>query len=191
VPPHAWCDHAGLRSSRRGTPIHGAEEEMMCRKRFVPVMGCLALAACAPSLGQGNAAPAGAAGDAEQGASQQDVAPGERVFQRVCSACHSLESPARAAPPMTHVARHYRQSFTDPAAAVEHIVEFVRSPAAERSMLPAHARERWGLMPPLPLPEAELRAVAAYIWQLPEPQRGMGGHHRRQGARRGAASDRR
>jgi cytochrome c len=146
--------------------------------QFALTASLVALVACTRSMpgGTGSPEPAQvAAPHHAQQSSEAQLALGEQLFQRVCSACHSLEAPPRAAPPMTHVARHYRQAFADPADGMAHIVEFVRAPSADRSVLPAHARERWGLMPPLSLPDAELEAVARYVWQLPEPKRGMGG----------------
>jgi cytochrome c len=123
-----------------------------------------------------------------------DLALGEATYRAVCSACHTIDAPPSAAPPMSHVARHYRDAIPDTDAAVARIAAFVRDPAAERSVLPAHAVERWGLMPPLDLPEEQLRAVAAYVLSLPEDA-GMdrqphgGGHrhghgHRRRGGHR-------
>jgi cytochrome c len=146
--------------------------------QFALAASLVALVACARSMpgGTGSPEPAQAAAPhhAQQSAEAQ-LALGEQLFQRVCSACHSLEAPPRSAPPMTHVARHYRQAFADRADGVARVVEFVRAPSAENSVLPPHARERWGLMPPLSLPDAELEAVAQYVWQLSEPQRGMRG----------------
>jgi cytochrome c len=145
---------------------------------FASAASIVTFVACARAIPDGTGSPdptrAAAPHHAQQSAEAQ-LALGEQLFQRVCSACHSLEAPPRSAPPMTHVARHYRQAFADPADGVARIVEFVRAPSAEKSVLPAQARERWGLMPPLPLPDAELEAVARYVWQLPAPQRGMGG----------------
>jgi mono/diheme cytochrome c family protein len=102
-------------------------------------------------------------------AADDPLALGKQVYETLCIACHTMESPATLAPPMTHVARHIRQAFTDADSAVAHIVEFVRRPSEERSKMPARVRERYGLMAPLDLPEAQLRAVAAYIWSLPDP----------------------
>lgn len=99
--------------------------------------------------------------------SQLDL--GKRTFETMCIACHTMDSPPTLAPPMTHVARHYRRAFEDEAEAIEHIVNFIRNPSHEASKMPERARERFGLMPALHLPEDQLRAVAAYVWSLPEP----------------------
>jgi cytochrome c len=108
-------------------------------------------------------------------ATSEVLAAGEQIFQRLCSACHSMDSPPLSAPPITHVARHYRRAFDDREAGLQHMTAFIRAPTPEASVLPSHARERWGLMPALPLPEPELRAVAEYVWSLPDPSRGMHG----------------
>lgn len=118
--------------------------------RSLPVLALLALLA-----------PAAAA--------QDSTPPGELTFRVVCAACHTLNPPYEKAPPMTHVARHYRQAFATEAEGVEAIVQWVMKPEAARSKMPAHAIERFGLMPAFPLPEAQLREVASYVWSLGAP----------------------
>jgi mono/diheme cytochrome c family protein len=113
-----------------------------------------ALAACAA------AAPA---------QTRDSVPPGELTFRVVCAACHTLNPPYDKAPPMTHIARHYRQAFATEAEGVEAIVQWVIKPEVARSKMPAHAIERFGLMPAFPLPEAQLREVAKYVWALGAP----------------------
>ena len=103
---------------------------------------------------------------------------GEQVVEYVCSQCHSMEPPPLTAPPLSHLARHLRQSFTSVDDAVSHVVSFAPAPEAERSILPARAQERFGLMPPQPLPAPMLEAAARYIWTLSdgtEPEMGNGG----------------
>lgn len=103
-------------------------------------------------------------------ASAQDAMPsGELTYRVVCATCHTLNPPYEKAPPMTHVARHYRQAFATEAEGVEAIVQWVIKPEAARSKMPAHAIERFGLMPAFPLPEAQLREVAKYVWDLGAP----------------------
>lgn len=101
-------------------------------------------------------------------AAQETPGRGEATFKSVCSTCHSIHPPALQAPPMAHVARHYLASDTSRTAVIERLVSWVREPSAERSLLPPMARERWGLMPPLLLPEEQLRDVAAYVLTLAE-----------------------
>lgn len=105
-------------------------------------------------------------------AAQDTAAPGEATFKAVCSTCHSIHPPAALAPPMAHIARHYLAADTARSAVIERIARWVREPADDRSLLPPMARERWGLMPPLALPEDQLREVAAYVLTLAEPAAG-------------------
>ncbi|MBX3174047.1 MAG: c-type cytochrome [Gemmatimonadaceae bacterium] len=97
---------------------------------------------------------------------QQATPDGKATFEVLCASCHSVSPPAKTAPPMTHVIRHYRQAFATDSAGIEAIVRWVQAPAAEHSKMPAHAIERFGLMPAFPLPEEQLRAVARYVWTL-------------------------
>lgn len=97
----------------------------------------------------------------------QDAPPsGELTFRVVCATCHTLNPPPEKAPPMTHIARYYRQAYATEAEFVDAIVQWVLKPEAARSKLPAHAIERFGLMPAFPLPEEQLREVARYVWSL-------------------------
>ncbi len=106
----------------------------------------------------------------------QDAPPsGELTFRVVCAACHTINPPYEKAPPMSHVARHYRQAFATEAEGVEAIVQWVRQPDPARSKMPAHAIERFGLMPAFPLPEPQLREVARYVWSLGAPATPTGG----------------
>jgi mono/diheme cytochrome c family protein len=93
------------------------------------------------------------------------LALGRQVFASTCTACHSIDPPALAAPPMSHVARHYLAG-RDSAAAARRIADWIAAPSAAASLLPAHAIETYGLMPPLPLSSRERRAVAAYVLTL-------------------------
>jgi mono/diheme cytochrome c family protein len=124
----------------------------------------LVLAACGPRL-QGpvtepHVAPAVAS------VAATPLAEGERIFNEVCSQCHTLGPPPNLAPPMRMVAMHLRRSFDGEEAAVDHIVSYAAAPDAERSILPAHAVARFGLMPSQPLRPDQLRKVAAYVWSL-------------------------
>lgn len=95
---------------------------------------------------------------------EQDPAaedPGELVFKTVCATCHSLDPPPDKAPPMKMVLRHYMEAdLEDPWQAVR---DWVVAPDSSRSALPAHAIERFGLMPPLVMGEADMDALIAYL----------------------------
>jgi cytochrome c len=91
---------------------------------------------------------------------------GKAVYDKVCATCHNYLPPPKAAPPLLGISGHYHQAFADPDKAIAHIVDYIKQPAAEKSMLPPMARQQWGLMAPLPLPDEELKAVAYWVWEI-------------------------
>jgi len=96
-------------------------------------------------------------------AAQQASPPseGEQIFQTVCAMCHSVAPPPKLAPPISHAAAYYIRRFPDP---LPPLVAYLKEPAAERSAMPAHVIERFGVMPPQShLSDAQLTAVAKYI----------------------------
>ena len=112
-----------------------------------------------------------------QGAAVPD---GKTTFDVVCAACHSIDPPHTLAPPMSHVARYYKRVYTTEAEFVDAVVQWVINPQRERSKMPAHVIENFGMMAAFPLPEPQLREVAKYVWTLaaPEPA-GQGQHQHR------------
>jgi len=110
---------------------------------------------------------------------------GKQTFDQVCSACHTLEPPPRLAPPMRMVSMHLRQSFETEEAGVAHVLSYVPSPDAGKSILPDHAVERFGLMAPQALPKETLEKVARYVWSLGEGMEGMEGMEGGMGMGRG------
>ena len=125
-----------------------------------------------------HAAPAAPAG-ADSASLAQELARGEQVVRTTCAACHTLEPPPDKAPPFAMIAMRYRAAAASDDEAIARIVAWVRAPDAERSLLPAMAIERFGLMPPLPLPDSLLRPAARYLLTLgghggmPQQHRGM------------------
>ena len=149
---------------------------MLVRFWSLAVLGAAALgAAC-------SGASSSADPDSGEAAGQTAVAPaaaeltGEQVVEYVCSQCHSMDPPPLKAPPLTMLAQHLRETFASVDEAVDHVVTYVPAPDPERSILPEMAQERFGLMPPQPLPEPMLEAAARYIWTLSDGTgAGMGG----------------
>lgn len=89
---------------------------------------------------------------------------GRAVFEMVCAMCHSVAPPAKLAPPMSHAAAYYLRKHESPDSAAAAIVAYLKLPSAETSVLPAHAIERFGIMPPQSHLSAEqLQAVARYV----------------------------
>jgi cytochrome c5 len=115
-------------------------------------------------------------------AAAQDKTPsvsrGAEVYHQVCQACHREQvtpEEARtqnlAGPPMNFMTTHMRQKTDhDKAAFVEHVVTYTMNPSREASWAMPRAIERFGLMPSIKvlapqLDEADLRAVAEWMWQ--------------------------
>lgn len=97
----------------------------------------------------------------------QTVSEGKQVFEATCIACHSLTPPMKLAPPMVMIARHYREKYTSDSSGIGAVTRFLLEPDSSRSALPAHAIERFGLMPKLPgITPTQARAVASYVWSL-------------------------
>ena len=113
----------------------------------------------------------------------EQVARGMEVYETICSACHTMDPPVNLAPPFTHVARHVLMENPNRADFSAHVVDYVTQPSADASVLPAHAIEQFGIMPPQPIGEGRLEDVAAYLWtlaleahaQMAEGSGGMGG----------------
>ena len=130
---------------------------------------------------------AGAGAQQVRGDSAQ-LAQGKQIVSTVCAACHTEQPPAKLAPPFAHVAARYRKQLGDRDKAIERMVAWVKTPAKDKSLLPPMAIERFGLMPPLPLPDEQLQAAAAYLWSLADGSGAMN-HDATPGARHGANHD--
>jgi len=98
------------------------------------------------------------------------VQDGKTTFETICAACHSVNPPAKLAPPISHVSRYYKRTFTNEAEFVEAVVRWVREPDRARSKMPPHVFDNFAIMPAFPLPEPQLREVAKYIWTLAAPE---------------------
>lgn len=98
---------------------------------------------------------------------------GATVFKTTCSTCHSINPPYKAAPPMTHVVRHYKNAGLSEDSVVTRIAAWIAAPSKDGALMPAHAIERFGLMPAQDLPLEQRLAVARYVLtltaQTPEP----------------------
>ncbi len=106
---------------------------------------------------------------------------GKEVFDRNCSVCHSIMPPPKSAPPIVPIASRYRQQFASKEKGIARMVSFLKSPSKEKVLADPQAVTRFGLMPPLQLSNAELTAVAGWVWD----QGTAGGMGRGAGAGRG------
>ncbi|TCD48048.1 cytochrome c [Chlorobium sp. N1] len=104
-----------------------------------------------------------AAATTEVHASEPD---GKAVFERNCSVCHSVAPPPKSAPPIIPIATRYRMKFPSKEQGVLAMTAFMQSPSKASSIVDPQAVQRFGLMPSMSaLPEADLKAVAGWIWE--------------------------
>ena len=62
------------------------------------------------------------------------------------------------------IAAVYHRQFPDKAEGVKYMAAFMKSPAKDKSKVDPEAVNRFGLMPPMVLGDAELDAVAGWVW---------------------------
>ena len=96
---------------------------------------------------------------------------GEAKFNAICTACHKNSfSDPMLAPPMAMVKDHYSRFFKeDKDGFVNAVVEWVKNPTQEKTRMPGAIRN-FKIMPPLPLPDEDLRAIATYLFEADIPQ---------------------
>lgn len=99
---------------------------------------------------------------------------GKAVFERNCSVCHSINPPPKSAPPIVPIASSYHRQFSSKTAGINHMVAFMKSPSKAASKVDPDAISRFGLMPQMTLSDAELKAVAGWVWDQYNPNRGTG-----------------
>ena len=97
---------------------------------------------------------------------EQLLSQGFVLLERNCFSCHSPEADPdkRVAPPMVAIKRHYIDENTSRADFTQALTAFVQQPTEENVRMPG-ALQRFGLMPKMDFEEAELRAIAYYIYE--------------------------
>ncbi|AAM72956.1 MAG TPA: cytochrome C [Chlorobaculum sp.] len=98
------------------------------------------------------------------------VTGGQELYERHCSACHSMLPPPKSAPPVAGLSYFYHKAFADREQGVRHIMEFVAKPAVEKSKLRPPAISRFGLMPAVELDARDLRTVSEWLWDSYDPK---------------------
>jgi len=98
---------------------------------------------------------------------------GQAIFNKNCSVCHSVNPPPKLAPPIIPLASRYHQAFKTKQEGVKHIAAYLKAPK-KQDAIDQQAITRFGLMPPMALPEAEMNAVAGWVWDQYNPNMGMG-----------------
>jgi mono/diheme cytochrome c family protein len=91
---------------------------------------------------------------------------GKQKFEQVCIACHKYErSPAMIAPPAFAIQMHYADRYGKNETAFRNaIVEWTKAPDKSKTLMPG-AIMKFNVMPPLPLPDKDLDAIATYLFQ--------------------------
>ncbi len=90
---------------------------------------------------------------------------GKTKFEQICIACHKYErTDTMIAPPAFGIQMRYKNAFgSDETAFRQAIVNWAKAPEARKSHMPG-AIQKFKLMPPLPLPDEDLDAIAAYLY---------------------------
>ncbi|MCG8343825.1 MAG: cytochrome c [Chlorobiales bacterium] len=112
---------------------------------------------------------------AKKEAEEAALKEGEAIYRKSCQSCHSLSPPAKSAPSIIALASQYRSRYSKKAGAVADMASFMKAPAVEKSILGAGTFERFGLMPPVTLPDDELEKVAGWLWEQYDPDFEGGG----------------
>ena len=103
---------------------------------------------------------------------KSDNAKGKELFERHCAMCHVTSKPKDRskliAPPIMGVMWHVKERYPNKADAVRFIVDYVRNPSHSKALCPSV--KRFGLMPPLHLPEKDLEMIASYLYDNFPPQ---------------------
>jgi len=95
---------------------------------------------------------------------QSTPPPGEALWQARCAACHTLYPPPKAAPPAMGIVMHYSETYRTRDQFVDAVARWVAAPSKDKTHMPPHAIEKFGVMPPLGFPDAEVRVIAAWMW---------------------------
>jgi len=105
----------------------------------------------------------------------------EQMVEARCVVCHQgPDTPpaARLAPSLHSTRDHYLRMYPEREAFVLEMMLWIRSPDERRALMACAVRQ-FNMMPALPYPEPEIRAMAEYIYdtEFPEPE-GYAGHFR-------------
>jgi hypothetical protein len=102
--------------------------------------------------------------------SQEHVSPevkaeeAKTLMEQQCYSCHNTQGTDNMlAPPMFRVKDHYYSEDVSRSEFVEAIVDWVKDPKEENSVMPG-ARRKFGLMPKQNFKEADVRKIAEYMY---------------------------
>ncbi len=91
---------------------------------------------------------------------------GKEKFEQICFACHKYErGPEMIAPPAFAIQMHYGNQFgKDETAFRQAVAAWAKAPDKSKTLMPGAIR-KFNLMPPLPLTDEDLDAIAAYLYR--------------------------
>ncbi|MCH8546410.1 MAG: DUF3365 domain-containing protein [Cryomorphaceae bacterium] len=95
---------------------------------------------------------------------------GKALASKYCEACHAKGSGRmRVAPSLNAVRTHYLDAFPEEEDFIYAIVDFVRHPSREKSVMPG-AVEKFGLMSALSYSEDKIESIARYLYHVDESE---------------------
>jgi len=105
---------------------------------------------------------------------------GAALLKQYCAACHMLTpDPAKrdkmAAPPFVRVVEHYKARYPSEKQFVAAIVKWVNHPTDDAVQMPGAVRH-FGLMPPMPVGDENIKKIATYLYRYDFGN--FGGGHR-------------
>jgi cytochrome c2 len=93
-----------------------------------------------------------------------DIAKAGKELFKTCDACHNQANDPMKAPPMFGVKKHYTAAYPKQQDFVAAIVSFASAPTKEKALL-KRPMKALGLMPAMPLGEANLTKIATYLYE--------------------------
>ena len=90
---------------------------------------------------------------------------GSMLFEDNCASCHMGDERGtdRVAPPAFAMKQHYLVEHPDRDAFVKAVVDWLKAPSQEKSLMPGAIR-KFDLMPALELEDSEVKAIAEFVY---------------------------
>ncbi len=93
---------------------------------------------------------------------------GQNLFKQYCISCHltvpdSSKKDKMLAPPIVRVVQHYKGTYSDKKDFVKAVVNWANQPNQKAVLMPGAAR-KFGLMPPMPIGNDNLKKIANYMF---------------------------
>lgn len=87
----------------------------------------------------------------------------QQLVNSMCVSCHVSKGKPTIAPPLIGVVNHVKSKYPTREAFIQRIVDWVEQPDADNAIM-AGAVKRFGLMPKLSYASADVRKIAAYLY---------------------------